>query len=70
MALPEGRLAASGGDDGQIKLWPRDGVGKPAILSHGSEIQSLAVLSDGRLASGGDNGLIKVWLPDGQDCAR
>jgi WD40 repeat protein len=58
--LADGRLA-SGGDDGQIKLWPR-GVGEPMVLSHGSSINSLVVLADGRLASGGFDGQIKLWL--------
>ena len=33
-------------------------------LSHGSGVQSLAVLKDGRLASGGVDGTIKLWLVD------
>jgi WD40 repeat protein len=67
--LADGRLA-SGGEDGQIKLWPTDGVGKPepVLLRHGSSVRSLAVLADGRLASGGNdgNGTIKLWLVDEQ----
>ncbi len=63
--LADGRLA-SGGDDGQIKLWPRDGVGEPVVLTHGGRVQSLAVLADGRLASGGDDGQIKLWPRDGE----
>ena len=62
--LADGRLA-SGGDDGKIKLWPKDGQGEPVVLSHGSPVRSLAVLADGRLASGGDDGKIKLWPRDG-----
>ena len=71
--LADGRLA-SGGDDGQIKVWPRDGVGKPVILQHGSPVRSLAVLPDGRLFSGGgflrpkspqEEGPMKLWPRDG-----
>jgi WD40 repeat protein len=62
--LGDGRLA-SGDEDGQIKLWPRDGAGEPMILRHGSKIGSLAVLADGRLASGGDDGKIKLWPEEG-----
>jgi WD40 repeat protein len=58
--LPDGRLA-SGGDNGRIKLWPRDGAGEPVVFTHGRPIRSLAVLADGRLASGHEDGVIKVW---------
>ena len=61
--LPDGRLA-SGGDDGQIKLWPKDGTGEPVVLRT-AVVLSLAVLPDGRLASGGDDGQIKLWPKDG-----
>ena len=33
--LEDGRLA-SGSEDGRIKLWPKDGAGEPAVLSHGA----------------------------------
>jgi energy-coupling factor transporter ATP-binding protein EcfA2 len=62
--LPDGRWA-SGGSDGNIKLWPRDGVGEPVVLPHGDGVRSLAVLADGRLASGGNDGNIKLWPRDG-----
>ena len=62
-ALADGRLA-SDGDDGAIKLWPREGMGEPVVLQHGSEVWSLAVLPDGRLVSGGLEGKIKLWLVD------
>jgi WD40 repeat protein len=58
-----GRLA-SGGSDGTIKLWPKEGTGEPVVLSHGGGVKSLAVLADGRLASGGQDGTIKLWLVD------
>jgi WD40 repeat protein len=32
--LRDGRLA-SAGDDGTIKLWPREGTGEPVVLVHG-----------------------------------
>jgi len=58
--LPDGRLA-SGGEDGKIKLWPKEGGGEPEVLSQGSRVYSLAVLADGRLASGSVDGNIKIW---------
>ena len=63
-ALADGRLA-SGGDDGTIKLWPKEGAGEPVVLSHGDPVLSLAVLADGRLASGVRDGAIKLWPKDG-----
>jgi WD40 repeat protein len=60
----DGRLA-SGGFDGNIKLWPKEGTGQPAVLPQDSAAWSLAVLADGRLASGGDDGKIRLWPKDG-----
>ena len=60
--LADGRVA-SGGLDGTIKLWPKEGKGEPVVLSHGDgEVMSLAVLADGRLASGDQDGNIKLWF--------
>jgi WD40 repeat protein len=63
--LADGRLA-SGGRDGTIKVWPKEGTGEPVVLAHGGSVWSLAVLADGRLASGGEGGQIKLWLVDEQ----
>ena len=62
--LADGRLASGGGSE--IKLWPKEGVGEPEVLSHGGLVMSLAVLADGRLASGGQDGTIKLWPKDGR----
>jgi WD40 repeat protein len=64
VALADGRLA-SGGEDGDIKIWPRDGVGEPVTLRHGYPVLSLLLLADGRLASAGTDGQIKLWPRDG-----
>ena len=61
---PAGRAAASGGNDGEIKLWQTDDAGKHVVLTQGSEVRSLVVLADGRLASGGSDGRIKLWPKD------
>jgi WD40 repeat protein len=62
--LADGRLT-SGGEDGNIRLWSKDGKGEPVVLAHGSSVLSLAVLADGRLASGDEDGEIKLWPRDG-----
>jgi WD40 repeat protein len=48
--LADGRLV-SGGEDGNIKIWPKEGTSEPVVLSRGSPVTSLAMLADGRLAS-------------------
>jgi WD40 repeat protein len=63
--LADGRLA-SGGEDGMIRLWPKDVAGEPVVLPYGSPVESLAMLSDGRLASGDVDGTIKLRLVDEQ----
>jgi WD40 repeat protein len=62
--LADGRLA-SGGWDGNIKIWPKDGADAPVVLDQGNKIESLVVLADGRLASGDHDGTIKIWPKDG-----
>jgi WD40 repeat protein len=65
--LTDGRLA-SGGKDGTIKVWPKEGAGEPEkVLSNAnaSPVSSLAVLADGRLASGDQDGKITVWPKEG-----
>jgi WD40 repeat protein len=63
--LPDGGLASAGGEDGKIRSWREKGTGERRVLSHGSRVLSLAVLSDGRLASGGEDGRIKLWPKEG-----
>jgi WD40 repeat protein len=63
-ALTDGRLA-SGGNDGSIKLWPKEreeGTGEPVVrLRDGPDVLSLVGLADGRLASLDKDGRIKIW---------
>ena len=66
-ALPDGRLASTSTNDGKgtITLWPKEGAGGTEVLTHGSGVWSLTVLTDGRLVSGGYDGNIKIWPREG-----
>ena len=56
--------ASGSGDNGSIKLWPKEGRGEPVVRWHCARGWSLVVLPDGRLASGAadDSSRSKLWL--------
>ncbi|QQE63355.1 WD40 repeat-containing protein [Leptolyngbya sp. BL0902] len=64
---PDGEILASGGDEGTLRLWDRQGqpLGQ---LSYGyREVRALAFSPDGEiLISGGDDGTVQIWSREGQ----
>jgi WD40 repeat protein len=67
---PDGRIAAAGCRDGQIRLWNLlTGRVESTIPAHQREVQCLAFQPGGRLlASGGRDGLVRLWsLPAGDE---
>ena len=62
----DGQTLATGGEDGSVKLWKRDGSLINKILTHQGSVRSVSWTSDGQiLTTGGQDGLIKLWKPDG-----
>ncbi|MBN1814677.1 MAG: hypothetical protein JXA14_22750 [Anaerolineae bacterium] len=69
-ALPDGKWALTGGDDGSVVAWSlaptEDASASTArevvVGRHGARVRAVAVTADGRhAASGGDDGTIRVW---------
>jgi WD40 repeat protein len=65
---PDGRLLATGWQDGRVRLWNTSLAAQPGLLqalgmgSNNRPITALAFAPDGsQLAAGMDNGIVRVW---------
>ncbi|WP_304621868.1 c-type cytochrome [Neoroseomonas alba] len=55
----------SGGEDGRIAVWSREGRLERTLLGHNGPIAGLAA-RDGVIASASWDGTVRVWAPDGR----
>jgi WD40 repeat protein len=65
---PDGGTIVSGGEDGTVRLWARNGksIGVPWI-GHQGYVRSVAVSTNGRtIVSGGKDGAVRSWVRDGK----
>jgi WD40 repeat protein len=64
----DGGTIVSGGEDGTVQLWARNGksIGVP-LKGHQGYVRSVAVSTNGRtIVSGGKDGAVRLWARDGK----
>ncbi|NEP13117.1 MAG: hypothetical protein F6K14_23510 [Symploca sp. SIO2C1] len=64
---PDGKIIASAGDDGTVRLWQPDGKHLQTLTGHHGRVFNLSFSPDGKtIASAGGDGTVRLWQPDGK----
>ncbi|MEH2056551.1 MAG: AAA-like domain-containing protein [Nostoc sp.] len=63
---PDGKIIASGGNDGSVKLWNQNGTAIATLIGHKNKLKSISFSEDSKIiASASQDGTIKLWQRNG-----
>jgi WD40 repeat protein len=61
IAVVSAQCIASGGEDGQVRLWDLETGSTHTVARHRGRVRALATTPDGRIVSGGEDGCVQMW---------